>query len=124
MENERTVKIGIIGLGGRTEVLLVSLFAVGGVEIPAVCDLSEKAIAKIKDIFAANGKSQPDVYRNYRELLQRSDIEAVMAPTSWNAHLPIAADAPDGGCRKESPFSQSDRPCGPRALLALEAGFQ
>ena len=97
MKNERTIKIGIIGLGARTEVLLVSLFAIRCVEISAVCDLSEKAIAKIKDIFTANCKSQPDVYKDYRELLQRSDIEAVMIPTSWNAHLPIAADAMKAG---------------------------
>lgn len=97
MGNERIVKIGIIGLGPRAEVLLVSLFAIGGVEISALCDLSEKAIAKIKGIFAANGKRLPDVYNNYRELLQRPDIEAVVIPTSWNAHLPIAADAMKAG---------------------------
>ncbi len=96
-EKERIVKIGLIGLGARTEVLLVSLFAIGGVEISAVCDLSEKAIAKIKTIFAANGKIPPDVYKDYRELLQRSDIEAVMIPTSWNAHLPIASETMKAG---------------------------
>jgi predicted dehydrogenase len=97
MKNERIVKIGIIGLGPRTEVLLVSLFSIGGVEISALCDLSDNAIAKMKGIFAANGKSMPDVYKDYKELLQRPDIEAVMIPTSWNAHLPIAADAMKAG---------------------------
>lgn len=97
MKKERTVKIGIIGLGPRTEVLLVSLFAIEGVEISALCDLSEKAIAKTKGIFTAKGRNFPETYTNYKELLKRPDIEAVMIPTSWNAHLPIAADVMKAG---------------------------
>lgn len=97
MKNEKTVKLGIIGLGGRTEVLLVSLHAIGGVEIVAICDLSDKAIAKTRDIFTANGRPVPAVYKNYKELLQREDIEAVMVPTSWNVHLPIAINAMKAG---------------------------
>ena len=97
MKHERTVKLGIVGLGARTEVLLVSLFALEGVEIRAVCDVSETAIERILAIFDRNGKGRPAVFRSHRELLARDDVEAVLAPTSWNSHLPIAADAMEAG---------------------------
>ncbi len=97
MTNERTVKLGIVGLGVRTEVLLVSLFAIRDVEVVAVCDLSDKAIEKISGIFAKHGRKQPAVFKDYRDLLRRDDVEAVMVPTSWNSHLPIAAAAMKAG---------------------------
>lgn len=97
MNDEKIVKIGIIGLGARTEVLLCSLFAISGVEVSAICDISDRAISKISAIFAANGKKQPDVYRDFNEMLRREDISAVMIPTSWNAHLPIAVKVMESG---------------------------
>ena len=91
------VRLGIIGLGVRTEVLLVSLFAIGGVELVAVCDVRDAAIAKILGIFQRHGRKAPDVERDYRRLLERADIDAVLVPTSWNSHLPIATEALQAG---------------------------
>lgn len=96
MQTEKKVRLGIIGLGVRTEVLLVSLRSASNIEIAAVCDISDKAIAKIMNILKADNQ-EPAVYKDYRELLERGDIDAVMAPTSWAAHLPIAADAMKAG---------------------------
>jgi predicted dehydrogenase len=96
MQND-TVKLGIIGLGRRTETLLVSLFATPGIEVVAMCDLSDAALAKIQGIFTRNGRLLPTPFKNYRDLLAREDIAAVLIPTSWNSHLPIAADALKAG---------------------------
>ena len=87
------IEIGLIGLGARAEVLLVSLFATPGVEVVAVCDLSDTAIAKINGIFARNGRKPPAAYRDYRDLLRCEGLPAVLISTSWNSHLSIAADA-------------------------------
>ncbi len=94
---DKIVKLGIIGLGWRTEVLLVSLFAIDAVEISAICDLSDKAVAKIKSIFLKSGRPIPAAFNNYNDLLQKNDIDAVLIPTSWNSHLPIAAAAMKAG---------------------------
>ena len=91
------VRLGIIGLGVRTEVLLVSLFAIEGVEPVAVCDVRDAAIAKILGIFQRHGRKAPDVERDYRRLLERADVDAVLVPTSWNSHLPIATEALQAG---------------------------
>ncbi|MEI7435799.1 MAG: Gfo/Idh/MocA family oxidoreductase [bacterium] len=91
------IKLGLIGLGARAETLLVSLFAARDINVTAVCDLSSKAADKIKGIFARNGRKPPDAYTDYRDLLQRDDVEAVMISTSWNSHLPIATAALKAG---------------------------
>ena len=54
MKERNTVRIGMIGLGPRTETLLASIFILaeqGGVEVTAVCDVLEERIAKILGIF-------------------------------------------------------------------------
>ena len=93
----QAVALGIIGLGARTETLLASLLALEGVAVAAVCDVSDKAIAKILAIFEREGRRAPAVFKNYHDLLRDPKVGAVLVPTSWNAHLPIAIDALEAG---------------------------
>ena len=94
--NQKIV-LGIIGLGARTETLLASLCALDDVEVGAICDISDKPIAKILGILKRENKVQPAVFKNYHELLACPEVDAVLAPTSWNSHLPIAVDALEAG---------------------------
>ena len=91
------VALGIIGLGARTETLLASLLALDGVDVAAVCDVSDKAIAKILAIFKRQKRRQPKVFKDYHSLLSLPEVDAVLVPTSWNSHLPIAIDALEAG---------------------------
>ena len=96
MKERNTVRIGMIGLGPRTETLLASIFILaeqGGVEVTAVCDVLEERIAKILGIFETHNAKRPAVYRDYHELISDRNVDAVLVPTSWNSHLPIACDA-------------------------------
>jgi len=94
MSEKRIVKLGIIGLGPRAETLLVSIFALKDeVQVTALCDIAEKPIAKMREIFAANQTPMPKVYTNYHDLLADDDVEAVLIPTGWNSHLGIARDS-------------------------------
>ena len=93
----RTVKIGIIGLGPRAEVLLPSFFALDDVEVTAICDLYDEPIQKILGVFSKNGKPAPKTFHNYHDMLALEEIEAIFVPTSWNSHLAIAADCMEAG---------------------------
>ena len=53
----RIVKVGIIGLGARTETLLASFVAMDDVEVVAVCDLMEERIQKIVGILEEKASS-------------------------------------------------------------------
>ena len=92
------VRLGIIGLGVRTEVLLVSLFGLADeAEVVAVCDVRPTAVETILSIFRKHGRPAPTVFKDYRTMLDRRDIDAVLIPTSWNSHLPIATAALQAG---------------------------
>ena len=93
----RIVKVGIIGLGARTETLLASFVAMDDVEVVAVCDLVEERIQKIVEILESHGKTKPRTYTKYHDMLACDDVEAVIVPTSWNSHLSIAKDCMEAG---------------------------
>ena len=94
---DRTIKAAIIGLGPRTETLLVSFMQIPDMEVVAVCDLSPDRINRITEILAMHGKTAPRTFSNYHEMLMCEEIEAVFVSTSWNSHLAIAADCMNAG---------------------------
>jgi len=83
------IAVGCIGTGGRCRGLMTALAKIPGVRIAAVCDVWDvhlEAGKKLADAKAASTK-------NYRELLDRKDIDAVLigAPDHW--HVPMTIDA-------------------------------
>ena len=93
----RAVKVGIVGLGPRAEVLLAAFLRLDEVDVIAVCDLQEAPIQKTLGIFERYGKPAPQTFRDYRKMLELPELEAVFIPTSWNSHLAIAADCLEAG---------------------------
>ena len=91
----KTVKLGFIGLGARTETLLATIFQLGrsDIAVTAICDLLPQRVQRIKDIMAANKAGEPEVFDDYRKLIASKNVDAVMVPTSWNSHLKIAIEA-------------------------------
>lgn len=94
---ERTVKVGIVGLGPRAEVLLAAFLQMEGLEVVAVCDLHREPIQKTLGIFERYGKPAPKTFTDYHRMLELEELEAVFIPTSWNSHLAIAADCMEAG---------------------------
>ncbi len=91
----KPVRLGFVGTGSRGTSLLRTMLRLPGVEVPAVCDLDEarsaKAAALIAD--AAPGAAKPATYTDYRRLLERTDIDAIVNATTWNAHVPVSVAA-------------------------------
>ena len=96
---ERIVNIGFIGLSKRGSGLLGLLLNMKDVKICAVCDKYEdrvqNAVEKVKEVTGADVEG----YLNYKDLLKRDDIEAVVIATSWQTHIRIAVDAMRAGKR-------------------------
>lgn len=100
MTEQKKVRVGIIGLGPRAETLLASIFLMldeHHLEVTAICDLRDDCIEKIQSIFDKHGVARPRAYHNYHEMLVADDVDAILAPTSWNSHLKIACDAMKAG---------------------------
>ena len=89
------INIGVIGCGGRGT-YVAGEFAKAGekegnAQIIAVCDVYEKRKKKNQDIHKVDG------YLDYRELLARNDVDAVIVATPDHWHAKIALAAMDQG---------------------------
>jgi predicted dehydrogenase len=83
------IRIAAIGLGIMGYNNLRTALKVPGVELAAACDLYTGRLERAKEQF---GKDL-FVTRDYREVLNRKDIDAVIVSTSDNWHARIAKDA-------------------------------
>ncbi len=91
--NGNIVGVGMIGLGARAETLLATMFEmgeIGGFELKAICDINEARIERFNEIFDNHNTKRPKAYRDYRELVDDPEVDAILVPTSWNSHLGIA----------------------------------
>jgi predicted dehydrogenase len=100
------VTVGCIGVGGRGRANLESVAANPGAQVVAVCDVDA---THRKDALRAAGLKADSGYGDFRELLGRRDIDAVVVspPDHWHALITIAAAeaGKDIYCEKPLAFS-------------------
>jgi len=85
----RPVRLGVIGPGSRGQEVLRHFLHVPGVSLQAVCDVYEPRFAQVNTLA---GREIPHT-KNYGELLNRKDIDAVLiaSPLKYHAEHVIAA---------------------------------
>jgi len=123
------VLYGVIGTGAQGSYLLRHMAGLQGCRCAAVCDTDG---ANLKKGVAA-AETNPQAYQDYRELLARKDIDAVVIATPLSTHFPLTRDALTAGkhvfCEPPLVF-QPEEVHALRALAAerpkqvIQAGFQ
>ena len=94
---EGKTNFAIIGLGGRGRGLLDEFLDVPGVRVVAVCDKYEdRAMEGVRIVENKTGET-PFMTLDYKEILRRDDIAAVMIFTTWITHARIAVEAMRAG---------------------------
>ena len=95
------VRIGIIGSGFRSQEHIGNFCQRADVEIIALADPQERSITEAIAEIKKYNRPDPVVYKNgdhdYKKLLQRDDIDAVMICSPWEWHVPQAIDAMNAG---------------------------
>jgi hypothetical protein len=95
--SERVV-VGGIGIGNRGTYDLGCFLEQPDVQFVAVCDVKEVQRSKIKKIADDHhGNQDCATYRDFRELLDRNDIDAVLIATGPNWHATAAMAAAKAG---------------------------
>jgi predicted dehydrogenase len=84
-----TIEIACIGTGGRCQQLMSRLVNMPGVRIAAVCDIWDAHLEAARKLADRQAMAATD----YRQLLDRPDIDAVLigSPDHW--HVPMTVDA-------------------------------
>ncbi|MBI5819115.1 MAG: Gfo/Idh/MocA family oxidoreductase [Verrucomicrobia bacterium] len=87
-----TIRVGIIGFGGRGREHISALRKVEGVKIVALCDVDAKILAKGVAEFEKRGE-KVTAYNDPRKLMEDKDIDAVSTatPNHWHALLTVWA---------------------------------
>lgn len=90
--NDR-IRLGIIGTGGRGQYLIGKANGAGNIQWVALADIYDAR----RDAGEQVMKSRVDKYNDYRELLDRKDIDGVIVATTDHLHSQIAIDACHAG---------------------------
>lgn len=89
------INVGLIGAGGRGSYVAKEFAKIGAQDgscaIVAACDVYEKRKRMAADNFKCDG------YLDYREVLNRNDVDAVIIATPDHWHAKIALEAMDRG---------------------------
>lgn len=114
------IRVGVIGYGVQGHFDLTTALKVPGVELAGICDLYTGRIDNAKEKF---GK---DLYttRNYKELLDRPDIDAVIIATTdcWHARIVLDALAKGKHVYCEKPMVYKIKEGYPVMAAAKKAG--
>jgi len=87
------VKIGVIGLGGVAQLVHLPNFAkIPNADLTAVAEVNRNRLLTISDKF--NIKQR---FSNYKDMLEKSDIQAVIIATPTSTHKDIAIDCLNAG---------------------------
>jgi hypothetical protein len=94
-----TVRIGVIGTGGRGGSLIENFSAVQGVQITALCDTVKDKVLKNQAKLDKAGKASHPIalYHSddhaFESLVKRDDIDLVLVATPWVWHTQMAVAA-------------------------------
>lgn len=93
----KSANFGVIGISGRGSGMLSELLSVDGVKVTAVCDkYIDRAENGVKIVREKTGIT-PEMYLDYKELLKKDDIDAILCCTTWITHSRISIDAMRAG---------------------------
>jgi predicted dehydrogenase len=100
--NER-IRLGFVGLGNRGDQVLDAFLEHKDCEVVAVCDIYQPYL----DFAAKKIGGNPQQFRDYRRLLERNDVDAVVisTPDHWHALQTIHACQANKDVYVEKPLS-------------------
>ena len=98
---EKPVRLGVVGVGGRGTSLLENLLGMNDVRIPAICDINQEHLARAQAMVEKAGQKRPEGYSRdeeaFQQLMYRDDLDAVLIATYWQWHTPMALCAMKSG---------------------------
>ena len=96
------LQVGIIGTGLRGQWMTKLLLNRSDVDIPVICDIDEKMIDMVLNVFEKQGRPKPKIYRDgpedFRNMVSNEDLDGVYIATPWEWHHPMAMAAMENGC--------------------------
>ncbi len=113
------IQIGVLGTGARAQELMRALLFLPGVEIVAVVDAYKGRVERAIERTAGRAKA----YKDYRDILAKKSIDAVIVATPDHWHKRMAVEAMEAGkdvyCEKPLTYRSAE---GVEIIAAAKAG--
>ncbi|MCZ2153320.1 MAG: Gfo/Idh/MocA family oxidoreductase [Bryobacterales bacterium] len=97
----KTLRIGLVGVGGRGTDLLRQIVRMDNITVPAIADIDEARLANAQKLVTDAKLPRPEGYsrgeRDFERLCDRSDLDLVINATPWQWHTPISLAAMKAG---------------------------
>jgi predicted dehydrogenase len=108
-----TVNVALIGCKNMGWGDLTDLLAVKGVECVALCDIDKTILDAKTAELVKMGRKKPTQYADYRKLLERKDVDAVIigTPDHWHCLQMVDACAAGKDVYVEKPIANSIAEC-------------
>ncbi|RFM26350.1 Gfo/Idh/MocA family protein [Deminuibacter soli] len=120
-----TIRIGAIGINGMGWANVTAALKQPGVQLVALCDIDDAVLAKrMGELPALNvDAAQVKTYKDYRAVLDRKDIDAVIigVPDHWHALMMIHACEAGKDVYVEKPVGNSIIEC--RTMVAAQQRY-
>jgi predicted dehydrogenase len=100
------IRLACIGVGGQGTSNLRAFLADERVQVVALCDADRRHLERAGELAKLSGG---DLYGDFREVLARSDVDAVMnaTPDHWHAAIAVAAAQAGKDLYSEKPLGAS-----------------
>jgi len=107
MASDDTIKIGMMGLGGRGRFLTERFVQRPDVEILYLCDVNQAQFSYAREIVAEYQDNQPKLTQDFRDMLNDPDVDAIVnaTPVHWHALGTIMACQAGKDVYVEKPLS-------------------
>jgi predicted dehydrogenase len=116
-KSSQRLQVGIIGTGFRGQVMSKLLLDRPDVDIPVICDIDDRMIEMVLNIFEKQGRPKPKIYKegpeDFKNMVSKEDLDAVYIATPWEWHHPMSIAAMENGCNvgTECPAALSVKEC-------------
>ena len=101
--DDKRVKLAIIGTGLRGQDHLDNLLRRSDVDVIAICDIDERMLGMATERIKKSGKPMPQVFKGdpyaYRKLLELKNIDGILIATPWEWHNPMIIDSLQAGIK-------------------------
>src|ERR1035437_9029763 len=88
--NNKPLRLGFVGIGGRGSYHLNSALGIEGIEVPAICEVIPKRLQQAKKWIEEAGLPTPHLYdkgvTDFKRLCETEKLDAVICSTSWEWH--------------------------------------
>lgn len=118
------LQIGVIGCNGMGWSDTNSLLKMPDVDLVSICDADQNVVDRRLNDYGKLRKNNPQVYKDYREMLQNTDLDAVVIGTPDHWHCKPMVDALLSGKHVyvEKPISNTIEECNLMVAAAEKTG--